>query len=132
MKALKTGIKCIKEDIVTEDKTALVLGSGGLAVYATPAMIRLMEHAAWSAVEGCMEEGYSTVGTLMNVKHISASPVGAHIRCESELVEVDGRKLVFRVSAYDDGGLIGEGFHERFVINCEKFMDRAESKHEIQ
>ena len=128
MKALKAGIKCIKEDIVTEDQTALNLGSGGLAVYATPAMIRLMEHAAWSGVEDCMEEGYSTVGTLMNVKHISASPVGAHIRCESELVEIDGRRLVFRVSAYDDAGLIGEGFHERFVINCEKFMDRAESK----
>lgn len=128
MKVLTEGIKCVIEDIVIEDQTALILGSGGLAVYGTPAMIRLMEHAAWSSVEDCMGEGYSTVGTLMNVKHLSASPVGAHIRCESELVEIDGRKLVFKVSAYDDNGLIGEGLHERFIINSEKFMDRAKSK----
>ncbi len=128
MQVLATGIKCVKEEVVTEEVTAAAIGSGGLAVYATPAMIRLMENAAWSSVEDCMAEGCSTVGTVMNVKHVSASPVGAHIRCESELIEIDGRRLVFKVSAYDDAGLIGEGLHERFIINTEKFMKRAKTK----
>ena len=125
---MNTGIKCIREEIVTEELTAAAAGSGGLAVYATPAMIRLMENAAWSSVEEYMEDGCSTVGTLMNVKHVSASPVGAHIRCESELVEIDGRRLAFKVAAYDDAGLIGEGLHERFVIRIDKFMAKAEAK----
>ena len=128
MKALKTGIKGIKEEIVTKDLTAVSLGSGGLCVYATPAMMTIMEHTAWSSVEECMEEGSSTVGTLMNVKHLSASPIGARIRCESELTGIDGRRLVFKVTAYDDEGLIGEGVHERFIINTKKFMARAEAK----
>lgn len=121
---MKTGIKCVKEEVVTADLTAEVVGSGGLAVYATPAMIRLMEHAAWSCVEDLMEEGFTTVGILMNVKHVSASPIGAHIKAESELIEIDGRRLVFKVVAYDEDGLIGEGVHERFVVNEEKFMSK--------
>ena len=119
---LETGIKCIKEEVVTEELTAELVGSGGLAVYATPAMIRLMEHAAWLSVEEHMEEGFTTVGTHMDVKHLKASPLGAHIRCESELTEIDGRRLVFKVAAFDDKGLIGEGIHERFIVNTEKFM----------
>ena len=91
-------------------------------------MIALMENTAWASVEPCMEEGRSTVGTKLDVAHLSASPVGAHITCESELMEVDGRRLVFKVSASDDAGPIGEGMHERFIINTEKFMARTESK----
>ena len=125
---LSTGIIFSKEETVTKEKTARALGSGGLDVYATPAMIALMEHTAWESVEECMEEGCSTVGTLMNVKHLSASPVGAHIRAESELTEVDGRRLVFKVSAFDDAGLIGEGVHERFIIKTDKFMAKTNSK----
>lgn len=125
---LSTGIIFSKEETVTNELTARALGSGGLDVYATPAMIALMEHTAWESVEGCMEEGCSTVGTLMNVKHLSASPVGAHIRAESELTEVDGRRLVFKVSAFDDAGLIGEGVHERFIIKTDKFMAKTNSK----
>lgn len=121
---MKTGIKCVKEEAVTAELTAEAVGSGGLAVYATPAMIRLMEHAAWSGVEDLMEEGFTTVGILMNVKHVSASPLGAHIKAESELIEIDGRRLVFKVAAYDEDGLIGEGVHERFVVNEEKFMSK--------
>ncbi len=128
MLILKTGIRCVKEETVTEDLTAFSIGSGGLRVYATPAMIRLMENAAWSSVEDCMEEGCSTVGTLMEIKHVSASPVGAHIRCESELTGIDGRKLTFKVAAYDDTGLIGEGMHERYIIQTGKFMSKADSK----
>lgn len=121
---LETGIKCIKEELVTEDVTAELVGSGGLAVYATPAMIRLMEHAAWESVEGLVGEGCTTVGTHMDVKHVSASPLGASIKAETELVEIDGRRLVFKVSASDDKGLIGEGTHERFIVNAEKFMGK--------
>ena len=128
MSELKTGIKCIKELTVTEDVTAAALDSGGLPVYATPAMIALMEFAAWDSVEPCMEEGRTTVGTLMNVKHLSATPVGMHVRAESELVEIDRRRLVFNVAAYDDAGLIGEGTHERFIIDTDRFMSAAEVK----
>lgn len=125
---LKPGIKKSNETIVTKELCANAWGSGGLEVYATPAMIALMENTAWASVEPCMEEGRSTVGTKLDVAHLSASPVGARITCESELVEVDGRRLVFKVSASDDAGLIGEGMHERFIINTEKFMARTETK----
>ena len=125
---LKAGIKNTGKMTVTEDLCANAWGSGGLRVYATPAMIALMENTAWASVEPCMEEGRSTVGTKLDVSHLSASPVGATITCESELLEVDGRRLVFKVSASDDAGLIGEGLHERFIINTEKFMARTEAK----
>ena len=125
---LKPGITNKTETIVTKELCANAWGSGGLEVYATPAMIALMENTAWASVEPCMEEGRSTVGTKLDVSHLSASPVGARITCESELVEIDGRRLVFKVSASDDVGLIGEGMHERFIINTEKFMARTEAK----
>ena len=125
---LKTGIKNKKEMTVTREVCADAWGSGGLAVFATPAMIALMENTAWESVEPCMDEGYSTVGMHLDVSHISASPVGAHITCESELVDVDGRRLVFHVTAFDDAGPIGEGTHERFIINVWKFMVRTEAK----
>ena len=125
---LKAGIKGNKEMIVTKELCADAWGSGGLQVYATPAMIALMENTAWASVEPCMEEGMSTVGTKLDVSHLSASPVGARITCETELVEVDGRRLVFKVSASDDAGLIGEGMHERFILKTEKFMARTEAK----
>ena len=121
---LETGIKCVKEEAVTEELTAEQVGSGGLAVYATPAMIRLMEHAAWLSVEEHMEEGFTTVGTRMDVKHLKASPLGACVKAKAELVEIDGRRLVFKVAAYDDKDLIGEGIHERFIVNTEKFMGK--------
>ncbi len=125
---LKPGIKACKEIIVTKELCADAWGSGGLPVYATPAMIALMENTAWASVEPCMEEGRSTVGTKLDVSHLSASPVGARITCESELIEAEGRRLVFRVKASDDAGLIGEGLHERFIINVDKFMARTEAK----
>ena len=125
---LKTGIKNSMELTVTEDRTAASAGSGGQPVFSTPHMVALMETTAWSSVEPCMEEGVSTVGTHLDIAHLSASPVGAHVKSESELIEIDGRRLVFRVSASDDAGLIGEGTHERFIINTEKFMARTESK----
>ena len=102
--------------------------SGELKVYATPSMIALMEQAAYTSVAGELEEGQGTVGTLMNVSHISATPVGMEVTAKSELVKVDGRKLVFHVEAYDERGKIGEGEHERFIIDNEKFQNKADNK----
>lgn len=128
MKELEIGITNHGELTVTMEETAASAGSGGQPVFSTPHMIALMEKTAWASVEPCMEEGRTTVGTRLDVSHLSASPVGAHISCESELIEIDGRRLVFNVTASDDAGLIGEGIHERFVIETEKFMARTEAK----
>ena len=125
---LKTGIKNSKEIVVTEDMTAATAGSGGQRVFSTPHMIALMETTAWSSVEPCMEEGKTTVGTHLDISHLSATPVGAHVVCESELIDIDRKKLVFSVKASDDAGLIGEGTHERFIIDIEKFMAKTEGK----
>ena len=99
---LKTGIRNSRELTVTEDMTAASAGSGGQPVFSTPHMVALMETTAWASVEPCMEEGKSTVGTHLDIAHLSASPVGAHVKSESELIEIDGRRLVFKVSASDD------------------------------
>ena len=127
-KKLETGITGISEETVTEETVASSMSSGGLPVYATPRMIGMMEYTAWSSVEPYMEEGRGTVGTHLDVSHVSASPLGAHIRIESELIEIDRRRLVFTVKAFDDEGLIGEGTHERFIIDNAKFMERTLSK----
>ena len=125
---LKTGIKNTKEQVVTEDMTAATAGSGGQRVFSTPHMIALMEMTAWASVEPCMEEGRTTVGTHLDISHLSATPVGMRVICESELIDIDRRKLTFRVSASDEAGLIGEGTHERFMIDIDKFMKNTEGK----
>lgn len=113
---------------VTRENTAAALGSGMLEVFATPAMIALMEETCMKSVQPQMEEGYGTVGTSLSVHHVSATPVGMNVRCVSKLVEVDGRKLVFDIQAFDDAGLIGQGMHERFIIENEKFFQKAQKK----
>ncbi len=127
---LQTGIKGKKELMVTDENTAKTMGSGALNVFATPAMIALMEETAWTSVQSELEEGSGTVGTALNVKHVSATPVGMKVTCETELVKVDGRALVFSVKAYDEAGLIGEGEHERFIVFNEKFQSKADAKRE--
>ena len=125
---LTTGIKGKQELVVTKENTAKAMGSGTLEVFATPAMIALMEKTAYESVAPELEEGSGTVGTALNVKHVAASPVGMKITCESELVKVDGRALTFSVKAYDEKALIGEGEHERFIIYNEKFQAKADAK----
>ena len=98
---MKIGIKGTKAIKVTDEMTARAMGSGSLDVYSTPAMISLMENTAYTSVAEYLEDGQGTVGTLMNVKHLSATPVGMEVRCESELVEIDKRRLVFTVKVYD-------------------------------
>jgi fluoroacetyl-CoA thioesterase len=122
------GIRNTEEMTVTEDKTAKRAGSGDLEVFSTPDMVALMEKTCLDSVRGALGENSGTVGTLMNIKHVSATPVGMKVRCESVLTEVDRRRLVFEVRAYDEAGLIGEGVHERFIIDNEKFTSKAYSK----
>lgn len=125
---LEAGIKGTGEILVKEENTAKYMGSGTLEVFATPAMIALMENTAYESVAGELEEGCGTVGTALNIKHIAATPVGMRVRCESELVKVKGRALTFSLKAYDETGLIGEGEHERFIVFDEKFQAKANAK----
>ena len=113
---------------VTPEKTAQALGSGKLAVFGTPYMIALMENTAYKSVQPYLEENQGTVGTLLNVKHVAATPVGMEVRCETRLVEIDRKRLVFEVKAFDACGLIGEGMHERFIIDNERFMQKTNAK----
>ena len=125
---LETGIKGTRTVTVNEDNTAKAMGSGTLDVFATPAMIALMENTAYESVAAELEEGSGTVGTALNVKHVAATPVGMKVTCETELIKVDGRALTFSVKAFDEKGLIGEGEHERFIVFNEKFQAKAEAK----
>lgn len=125
---METGIRGEQMIIVTEQQTAKYLGSGELAVFATPCMIALMENTAYKSVQPFLDPGQGTVGTLLNVKHLAATPVGMEVRCETKLIEIDRKRLVFEVKAFDACGLIGEGTHERFVIDNQKFMQKANGK----
>lgn len=116
--------------MVSEANSAKTMGSGTLDVFATPAMIALMELTAWKSVAEHLDEGCGSVGTLLNVTHDAPTPLGMKVWCESELVEVDGRRLVFQVEAFDEKGKIGGGRHERFVIQNEKFQAKANKKGE--
>ena len=125
---MEIGIRNQEELIVNEENTALAMGSGTLRVFATPAMIALMENTAKNSIAAELEEGSTTVGTALNIKHVSATPVGMKVRCESELVKVNGRALTFELKAYDESGLIGEGEHERFIVYAQPFEEKAYGK----
>lgn len=125
---LTVGLKGQAEALVTQENTAAAVGSGSLPVFATPMMVALMEAAAVNALEGCLEEGQSSVGTHMDVSHDAATPVGMSVRAQAELTAVEGRSLTFAVSAFDEAGPIGKGIHTRFLIRDEKFMAKANGK----
>ncbi len=113
---------------VQVNDTAKVFGSGELEVLATPRMIALMEECAYKCISADLEVGASSVGTQLNVKHVSATPVGMNVTVEAEITEIDGRRVCFSVKAYDEAGLIGEGTHERFIVYSEKFISKTYSK----
>lgn len=125
---LETGIKGSGELLVTKQLSALHIGSGTVPVLATPMMIALMERTCRMSVKPYLEDGQETVGTHVDVSHIAATPLGMTVRCESELVEIDRRRLVFRVSVSDAAGLVGEGTHERFIIDEDKFAAKAQGR----
>ena len=121
---MEIGLKYQSRVVVSEDNTALKLGSGDMEVFATPAMIALMENAAMNAVASSLDEGATTVGTMMRSSHVKASAVGATITAEAELIAADGRRLTFAVKAWDEQGIIGEGEHERFIVDRERFLNK--------
>jgi len=122
--ALKPGLTGEASTTVVHENTAAHVGAGGVEVFATPMMIALMENAAWRAVADSLEQGNVTVGTLVNVRHLAPTPLGQKVHAIAELIEIDGRRLVFKVEAYDEQQKIGDGQHERFIVNLERFMQR--------
>ena len=121
---LTPGIKGEATTTVVHENTAAAVGAGGVEVFGTPMMIALMENAAWAAVADELDAGHVTVGTVVNVKHLAATPLGQRVRAVAELTEVEGRRLVFKVEAYDEKQKIGEGLHERFIVHLERFLGR--------
>jgi predicted thioesterase len=125
---ITVGMKGLAESCVDREDTAAEVGSGSLLVYATPCMVALMEGAACDAIRQALTEEQTSVGTELNIKHISATPVGLEVRAEAEVTAVEGRIITFEVKAYDESGLIGEGTHKRAVINAQKFLDKTYAK----
>jgi len=128
MAAIAPGLVGEASLTVEEIHTAKHLGSGGVEVLATPVMIALMEDAARSSVDSNLDQGQLSVGVNLNVSHLAATPVGMRVTARSELVAVDGRRLTFKVEAYDEREKIGEGTHVRAIINLERFMARLDAK----
>lgn len=125
---ITVGMKGIAETSVERQDTAYEVGSGDLLVYATPCMVALMEGAACEAILPALPEGKTSVGTLLNITHIAATPVGMDVRAEAEVIEVDGNSVTFQVTAFDESGKIGEGIHKRAIITSQKFLDKVYSK----
>ena len=125
---VETGIKGSNEILVTPEWTAKHIGSGTVLVLATPMMISLMEQTCQESVKPYLEAGEETVGIHVNVHHHAATPVGMTVWCESEVIEIDRRKITFRVAVYDKQGLVGDGTHERFIINVSKFKEKTEAR----
>ena len=113
---------------VERSDTAKEVGSGNLLVYATPCMVALMEGAACEAIAEALKETETTVGTLLNIEHTSATPVGLEVRAEAAVINVEGKVITFEVTAYDEIGEIGHGIHKRVIVNSQKFLDKAYSK----
>ena len=125
---ITTGITGEKSVAVKIENTALAMGSGTLRVFATPAMIALIEGCCAESVEDMLPQGITTVGTKVEVEHLAASPIGASILCKSKLTAYDGRRHDFEVEVYDNAGLIGKGTHTRFTVDAQRFIDKAYSK----
>ena len=128
--AEKMTVGLVREETMTVEvnHTARTLGSGSLPVLGTPAMTALMEQAATNLAQSLLPEGWTSVGTALSIEHVAATPVGASVRGVATVEEVAGRRLRYRVEAFDEGGLIGRGTHDRYVVETEKFMAKAQDK----
>ena len=123
---IKIGLINKKDKRVNKEDSATAFGSGLVEVFATPAMIAFMEHTAMLCVSDLLPQGFTTVGTHVNVTHSKATPIGMMVYCEVKIMEFDGRKLVFEVIASDEEGEIGSGTHTRFIIDKNKFMQKLQ------
>ena len=125
---ITVGMKAEVTTLAEREDTAKEVGSGDLLVYATPCMVALMEGAACEAIAGALGEGQTTVGTALNIEHISATPVGLEVRAEAEVTAVEGKAITFCVTAYDESGELGRGTHKRVIVNSQKFLEKAYAK----
>lgn len=128
MKSIKTDISGTAEITVSDRELAVNAESGSLEVFATPSMIALMEKSACNCISEYLENGETTVGTEINVKHVSATPKGMKVTAVATLTEINGRELIFSVRASDENGPVGEGTHRRFLVNGTKFTQKTYSK----
>ncbi|MFN0073982.1 MAG: thioesterase family protein [Chloroflexota bacterium] len=128
LESLQPGLSAEVSTTVRTDNTAARIVDGAVSMFSTPSMIGLMEHAAWDAVAEHLAAGETTVGTAVDIKHLAASPIGLEVTARAELVEVVGRRLRFKVEARDPHEPIGEGWHERFIVDLDRFTVRAEQK----
>ena len=122
------GMKGEVATLAEREDTAKEVGSGSLLVYATPCMVALMEGAACEAIQEALSDSQTTVGTELNIQHISATPVGLEVRAEAEVIAVDGKVITFEVKAFDEAGEIGKGTHKRVIVNTQKFLEKAYDK----
>ena len=125
---ITVGMKAEVTTLVEREDTAAEVGSDSLLVYATPCMVALMEGAACEAIADAIPEDKTTVGTELNISHLSATPVGLEVRAEAEVTAVDGKIITFNVTAYDEAGKIGEGTHKRCIVSTQRFLDKTYSK----
>lgn len=125
---IEVGMKAELSVEVTELNTAKNVGSGSLLVFATPALAALAEKTSCALLEGKLEEETTTVGSLLNIKHLAPTPVGMTVKCLCSLSTIDGRRLCFDMELYDDAGKVGEVYHERFIIKTKPFMEKALAK----
>nr|MBN1228826.1 thioesterase family protein [Anaerolineae bacterium] len=128
MAEIGPGVTGTKTIIVTDDLTASHLGSGEIGVFATPAMVALMEGAAVAALSPLLPAGQTSVGVAISTNHLAATPTGHQVRAEAVVTGVDGRKVMFQVKAWDEKELIGEGTHTRFLVDLDRFLERVSSK----
>lgn len=125
---ITVGMKGQASTLVEREDTAKEVGSGDLLVYATPCMVALMEGAACEAIADCISDSQTTVGTALNIEHVSATPVGLEVRAEATVTEVAGKVISFEVKAFDEAGEIGRGTHKRVIVNSQKFLEKTYNK----
>lgn len=125
---IQIGIKATYKIKVDSSNVAKTMGSGSLDVFATPSMVATMEKASTMALEKYLDEGTTTVGTALDIAHISATPIGMEVFATAEVIAVNNREIIFKVQAFDEAGLIGEGTHKRFIVLAEKFQNKTNAK----
>ena len=125
---ITVGMKAEVSTLVEREDTAKEVGSGDLLVYATPCMVALMEGAACEAIAGTLGDSQTTVGTALNIEHLSATPVGLEVRAEAEVTAVEGKVITFDLRAYDEAGEIGRGTHKRVIVSSQKFLEKVYNK----